>query len=98
MSIPLSDITQAITVYSQKFPSSDLQPLQPLLEAINTSDDITARTNLPGHVTTSAVIINKENMVLHTKHRILNTWLLPGGLLSMTILYVLEPDGIQRTS
>ncbi|WP_232331106.1 NUDIX hydrolase [Thermoactinomyces sp. CICC 10521] len=34
---------------------------------------------MPGHVTTSAVIINDDNRVLHIKHKILNTWLLPGG-------------------
>jgi 8-oxo-dGTP pyrophosphatase MutT (NUDIX family) len=102
MSIPLSHVKEAIIAYTEKFPRSDLQSLQPLLEAINTSDDITARTHLPGHVTTSAVILNEENKVLHIKHKILNTWLLPGGhcenadstLVSASLREVYEETGI----
>src|SRR5690606_5730449 len=42
-------------------------------------ENITSRKNLPGHITTSAVIINKHHHVLHIKHKFLNKWLLLGG-------------------
>ncbi|MGA8941333.1 MAG: NUDIX hydrolase [Thermoactinomyces sp.] len=103
MSIPLSEITQAIAAYSEKFTRSDMQFLQPLLKAMNTSHNITSRSNLPGHVTTSAVIMNGDNRVLHVRHKILNTWLLPGGhcedaddsLIAASMREAFEETGIQ---
>ncbi|MCH5585216.1 NUDIX hydrolase [Shimazuella sp. AN120528] len=71
------EIKQVIHLYSIQFPSDNIASLQPLCESMNTS--ITLRTNVSGHVTTSAVIIDPNNRVLHIKHKILKKWLLPGG-------------------
>lgn len=49
------------------------------MEVINTSQDITSRIHFPGHVTTSAVILNQDFKVLHIRHKFLKKWLLPGG-------------------
>lgn len=106
MSIPVSEITQAIAAYSEKFTRSNMQFLQPLLKAINTSHNITSRSNLPGHVTTSAVIMNGDNRVLYIRHKILNTWLLPGGhcedaddsLIAASMREAFEETGIPSNS
>lgn len=79
MAIPCSEITRAITAYSNRFSDSDIQSLQPLLEAITLSHDITSRTCFPGHVTTSAVIMDDKRRVLYIRHKTLKAWLLPGG-------------------
>ncbi|WP_051271375.1 NUDIX hydrolase [Shimazuella kribbensis] len=75
--IMLEELKQSIQLYSIQFPSENVESLQPLYESL--SPHITSRTNLPGHVTTSAVIVDKNDRVLHIKHKILKKWLLPGG-------------------
>lgn len=88
MVISLSDINQAIILYETNYSHSDLDPLH---EAILLSGEkITSRENLPGHITTSAVIINKHNQVLRIKHKFLNKWLLPGGHCELEDMTLIE--------
>jgi hypothetical protein len=59
MTIPLSMIQQAITFYQQRYHKENLQVLQEALE--NAGHSITRRSNVPGHITTSALIVNSHN-------------------------------------
>jgi 8-oxo-dGTP pyrophosphatase MutT (NUDIX family) len=77
MTIPFSMIQQTVTAYQQRYPKEDLQVLHEALE--KSGHSITRRSNVPGHITTSAMIVNPHNQVLLIKHLLLKKWLLPGG-------------------
>ncbi|MFF4398379.1 NUDIX domain-containing protein [Streptomyces sp. NPDC001480] len=51
-----------------------------LLAALDRPIDATARTTLPGHVTCSAVVVDRQGRVLHIRHRATGDLILtPGG-------------------
>ncbi|MEU5662095.1 NUDIX hydrolase [Streptomyces longwoodensis] len=77
--------------------------LSGLLAALDHPVDVTARTTLPGHVTCSAVVIDRQGRVLHIRHRATGGLLLsPGGhiepedrtLLAAALREVAEEAGI----
>jgi 8-oxo-dGTP pyrophosphatase MutT (NUDIX family) len=74
-----SEITRSIAAYANRFSVSGMQSLHPLMDVLHHSRDITSRATFPGHVTTSAVIMDEQKRVLHIRHKTLNAWLLPGG-------------------
>ena len=102
--IMLEEIKQAIHSYSIQFPNDTIGFLQPLRESL--SPYVTSRTNLPIHITTSAVIMNEDDKVLHIKHKILKKWLLPGGhceetdhsLIDASLREAVEETGIPSDS
>ena len=53
--------------------------LAALLAALDTTAEPTCRTTLPGHITCSAVIIDRNQQVLHIAHRRSGLLLVPGG-------------------
>ncbi|MFE7318556.1 NUDIX hydrolase [Streptomyces sp. NPDC057555] len=55
------------------------EALQPLREALARREDPTSRKTYPGHVTCSAIVVDRHDRVLHIHHRILGKDLLPGG-------------------
>ncbi|MFF9206600.1 NUDIX domain-containing protein [Streptomyces sp. NPDC014986] len=50
-----------------------------MLTALDRPVDVTARTTLPGHVTCSAVIVDRQGGVLHIRHRATGLMFTPGG-------------------
>ncbi|MFF8992467.1 NUDIX domain-containing protein, partial [Streptomyces sp. NPDC014983] len=76
--------------------------LAELLAALDRPVDVTARTTLPGHITCSAVIVDRQCRVLHIRHRATGLLLTPGGhiepedrtLLSAALREVAEEAGI----
>lgn len=55
--------------------------LTELLAALDRPVDATARTTMPGHVTCSAVVIDRQGRVLHIRHRA--TCGRPGGVVDL---------------
>lgn len=53
--------------------------LAPLLDALTRLEDPTSRKTYPGHITCSAVVIDRHDQVLHIHHKILGKDLAPGG-------------------
>ncbi|WP_327378785.1 NUDIX domain-containing protein (plasmid) [Streptomyces sp. NBC_01216] len=83
--------------------SGERAALGGLLAALDRPVDATARTTLPGHVTCSAVVIDRQGRVLHIRHRATGGLVLtPGGhieprdrtLLAAALREVSEEAGI----
>ncbi|MFG2386040.1 NUDIX hydrolase [Streptomyces avermitilis] len=72
-------IRKTVEAYLGRHPG-ERDALAGLLSALDRSVDATARTTLPGHVTCSAVIIDRQGRVLHIRHRASGGLVLtPGG-------------------
>ncbi|WUC84034.1 NUDIX domain-containing protein [Streptomyces sp. NBC_00536] len=50
-----------------------------LLSALDQPDDATSQSTLPGHVTCSAIVLDRNCRVLHISHRLTGLLLAPGG-------------------
>ncbi|MEU0402080.1 NUDIX domain-containing protein [Streptomyces sp. NPDC006197] len=75
----LSRIRTLVASYLDRHPG-ERDALAGLLTALDTDDDPTDRSTLPGHVTCSAVVIDRNRRVLHIRHRATGGLLLaPGG-------------------
>ncbi|MFF2144643.1 GNAT family N-acetyltransferase [Kitasatospora sp. NPDC058190] len=76
--------------------------LEPLLAMLASEPAPTSRTTLPAHITCSAVVINREQQVLHIHHKVTGLTLCPGGhgeesdtsLLATAMREVTEEAGI----
>ncbi|MFE0187607.1 NUDIX hydrolase [Streptomyces sp. NPDC059008] len=55
------------------------EALLPLLGALARPADPTSRKTYPGHITCSAIVIDRHARVLHIHHRVLGKDLAPGG-------------------
>ncbi|MFH7595591.1 NUDIX domain-containing protein [Streptomyces racemochromogenes] len=75
MSPSSSAIRRTVEAYLGRHPG-ERDALAGLLAALDRPVDATARTTLPGHITCSAVVIDRQGRVLHVRHRA------TGGLLS----------------
>ncbi|MFI0990505.1 NUDIX hydrolase [Streptomyces exfoliatus] len=73
-----SSIRKTINAYLGRHPD-ERDALAALLTALERPADVTARTTLPGHVTCSAVVIDRRSRVLHIRHRATGLMLTPGG-------------------
>ncbi|MFF8618202.1 NUDIX domain-containing protein [Streptomyces sp. NPDC015350] len=82
--------------------AEEREALDGLLAVLDSAEEPSSRTTLPGHITCSAVIIDRDRRVLHTGHR--ETGLLtPGGhvepgdrtLLTAALREVSEQAGIE---
>jgi 8-oxo-dGTP pyrophosphatase MutT (NUDIX family) len=101
--VPLSSssIRKTLEAYLGRHPG-ERDALAALLAALNRPVDATARTTLPGHVTCSAVIVDRQGRVLHIRHRATGLMLTPGGhiepedrtLLAAALREVAEEAGI----
>ncbi|WP_324608995.1 NUDIX hydrolase [Streptomyces sp. NRRL F-5650] len=95
-------IRKTVQAYLGRHPG-ERDALAELLAALDRPVDTTARTTLPGHVTCSAVVIDRQARVLHIRHRATGGLMLaPGGhiepqdrtLLAVALREVTEEAGI----
>ncbi|MFG2331718.1 NUDIX domain-containing protein [Streptomyces sp. NPDC048604] len=102
MSPSSSAICQTAEAYLGRHPD-ERGALAELLTALNRPIDATARTTLPGHITCSAVVLDRQGRVLHIRHRASGGLMLaPGGhiepgdrtLLAAALREVSEEAGI----
>ncbi|MFJ7775895.1 NUDIX domain-containing protein [Streptomyces yangpuensis] len=79
MSPSSTAILRTVEAYLSRHPGEH-DALVGLLAALDRPVDATARTTLPGHITCSAVIIDRQGRVLHIRHRATGGLMLaPGG-------------------
>ncbi|MFJ5138684.1 NUDIX domain-containing protein [Streptomyces sp. NPDC088707] len=74
----LSHVRDLVTAYLAEHP--DEHPdLSGLLHSLDADGDPTHRSTLPGHITCSAVVIDRARRVLHVRHNASGLLLPPGG-------------------
>ncbi|MFD5791016.1 NUDIX domain-containing protein [Streptomyces sp. NPDC127037] len=74
-----SSIRAIVDAYLDRHPG-ERGALAGLLDTLGRSGDVTSRTALPGHVTCSAVVVDRRRRVLHIRHRATDGLMLaPGG-------------------
>ena len=79
MSAIHAETQRTLRLYLEANPEETLR-LQALREQLASGRDIFVRSNMTGHVTTSAAVLNPEGTkVLLIDHRVLKKWLPPGG-------------------
>ncbi|MGW2485611.1 NUDIX domain-containing protein [Streptomyces sp. NPDC001606] len=97
-----SSIRKTVEAYLGRHPD-ERDALAGLLAALDRPVDVTARTTLPGHITCSAVVVDRRCRVLHIRHRATGGLMLtPGGhiepedrtLLAAALREVAEEAGI----
>ncbi|MCX4633111.1 NUDIX domain-containing protein [Streptomyces sp. NBC_01443] len=71
-------IRKTVEAYLAHHPA-ERDALADLLTALDQPDDATSRSTLPGHVTNSAIVIDRDANVLHISHRVTGLLLAPGG-------------------
>ncbi|WP_030021731.1 NUDIX domain-containing protein, partial [Streptomyces monomycini] len=100
MSCPSSHIRATVEAYLTRHPG-ERDALAGLLSVIDGSDDPSRRSTLPGHITCSAVIIDRERRALHIGHQASGELLAPGhvekgpALLAASLRQVCEEAGIR---
>ncbi|MGP3690891.1 NUDIX hydrolase [Streptomyces sp. IBSNAI002] len=73
-----SALLDLVHEYLERYPS-ERDRLAPLSTALDEPGDPTSRATLPGHITCSAVVIDRSQRVLHIHHRASGLTLVPGG-------------------
>ncbi|MFD9516165.1 NUDIX domain-containing protein [Streptomyces sp. NPDC059979] len=74
-----SHIRDLVTAYLERHPA-EVESLAPLFHALEDGcADPTSRSTLPGHVTCSSVVIDRDCRVLHVHHKATGKTLAPGG-------------------
>jgi 8-oxo-dGTP pyrophosphatase MutT (NUDIX family) len=88
-------IRKTVEAYLGRHPG-EREALTALLAALDRPVDATARTTLPGHVTCSAVVIDRQGRALHVRHRATGGLIEPGDrtLLAAALREVAEEAGI----
>ncbi|MEY2242407.1 NUDIX domain-containing protein [Streptomyces sp. BF23-18] len=83
--------------------AEEQEALNGLLAVLDGTEEPSSRATLPGHVTCSAVVIDRDRRVLHIRHRVTGLLLAPGGhveagdrtLLAAAVREVCEETGIR---
>ncbi|MET7801755.1 hypothetical protein [Streptomyces decoyicus] len=73
-----SHIRATAEAYLARHPH-ERESLTGLLSLLDGPDDPASRATLPGHVTCSAAVIDREQRVLHIGHKVTGLLLAPGG-------------------
>ncbi|TRV80935.1 NUDIX domain-containing protein [Streptomyces sp. 130] len=96
-----SDIRDTIQTYLSRH-AGERPSLEGLLAVLDSTEEPTSRATLPGHLTCSAVVIDRDRRVLHIGHRATGLLLCPGGhieagdraLLAAAVREVCEEAGL----
>ncbi|RPK60014.1 putative DHNTP pyrophosphohydrolase [Streptomyces sp. ADI95-17] len=93
-----SHIRTTAEAYLDRYPD-EREALTGLLSVLDSIDDPCSRATLPGHVTCSAVIIDRDRRVLHIGHRGTGLLLVPGGHVEddRTLLAAALREGCEET-
>ncbi|MFE7709235.1 NUDIX domain-containing protein [Streptomyces sp. NPDC057486] len=101
MSLTRSHIRTTTEAYLARHPH-ERESLAGLLSLLESADAPAGRATLPGHVTCSAAVIDREQRVLHIGHKVTGLLLAPGGhveddrtLLAAALREVCEETGIR---
>ncbi|WP_079048090.1 NUDIX hydrolase, partial [Streptomyces hirsutus] len=97
-----SDIRATIETYLSRH-AEERRSLEGLLAVLDGAEEPSSRATLPGHVTCSAVVIDRDRRVLHIGHRVTGLLLCPGGhveagdrtLLTAAVREVCEEAGLR---
>jgi 8-oxo-dGTP pyrophosphatase MutT (NUDIX family) len=89
MAISLDQISGRTSAYLAAYPEEKSR-LAIFVDAIGGGGELTARSVLPGHVTTGAFLLDADDRLLQIAHRSLGRWLNPGGHV--------EPDDVDLPS
>jgi len=82
MPISPARIRAALDGYRRRHPT-DGDLLQPAYDLLEAGADLTSRKEFRGHATAGALLIDDRRRVLLMRHRVLETWLFPGGHLEV---------------
>ncbi|MER5370914.1 NUDIX domain-containing protein [Streptomyces sp. NPDC002722] len=98
MSPTRSHIRTTAEAYLDRYPD-EREALAGLLSVLDSIDDPCSRATLPGHVTCSAVVIDRDRRVLHIGHRGTGLLLVPGGHVEddRTLLAAALREGCEET-
>ena len=101
MPLPRSHIRKTTEVYLARHPH-ERDSLAGLMSLLDGADDPADRATLPGRVTCSAAVIDRERRVLHIGHKVTGLLLNPGGhvekdrtLLAAALREVCEETGLR---
>ena len=72
------DLYEAIENYNPK-DEKEKECVEKTKEFLRTNDNCFSRTNLKGHITAGALVMDENGNVLLNHHRVLDKWLLFGG-------------------
>lgn len=96
------DLYKALNEYKPK-DSNELESFEKIKKFLSTNDNCFSRTNLKGHITAGALVIDTEGNVLLNHHKILNIWIHFGGhsdgesnSLNVAKREVMEESGIKE--
>lgn len=97
-----SHIRATVETYLSRY-AEERDNLVELLTVLGGAEEPSSRATLPGHVTCSAVVIDRDRRVLHIGHRVTGLTLCPGGhieagdrtLLAATVREVCEEAGLR---
>ncbi|WP_440098483.1 NUDIX hydrolase [Streptosporangium sp. H16] len=89
MAITADHIRSVIGDYLDVYPE-DKQSLAPALELLDNGVDITTRGEFRGHATAAAILADPDGRILHIRHLVLDSWLLPGGHLEVSDTTLLD--------
>ncbi|MER5708611.1 NUDIX domain-containing protein [Streptomyces sp. NPDC002122] len=100
-----AQIRSLVAAYLDRHPGEH-DALAPLTAALDSAGDPTSRATLPGHVTCSVAVIDRDERVLHVLHRGTGLLLAPGGhveaadetLLAAALREVEEEAGIPASA
>ncbi|MFI9042079.1 NUDIX domain-containing protein [Streptomyces sp. NPDC053726] len=95
-----SDIRNLLKEYLEHHPA-EREQLEPLVAALDSEAEPTSRATLPGHITCSAAVIDRDRRVLHIGHKASRKLLAPGHveddrtLLTAALREVCEETGLR---
>ncbi len=73
------NILNLLDSYLYKYPKEKSR-IQRIYDCLEKNLDVSDRTNMAGHLTGSAIVLDESNQeILMLKHKALNMWLAPGG-------------------